>query len=75
MKNQNENLVKISKSVIKNLDLKFYLSHARAYKNYSNEEVQMRMVKREALKLASNDHELTYLFVDRVIKQINLFLI
>jgi hypothetical protein len=75
MNNQNENLVKISKKIIRNLDLKTYITHAKLYKNNSSQKISINEVKKEALKLASNDFESTYLFIDRVLKQINLLLI
>jgi hypothetical protein len=75
MKNNNENLIYISKSIIENLDLKNYISHAKLYKSDSLGKVQINDLKKEALKLATNDFERTYIFVDRVLKQVNLLLL
>ena len=75
MKNQNENLVKISKKVISNLDLTNYVAHAKIYKSASFGKITINEVKRDALKMATNDFEQTYIFINRVLKQINLLLI
>jgi hypothetical protein len=55
MKNNNENLIYISKSIIENLDLKNYISHAKLYKSDSLGKVQINDLKKEALKLATNE--------------------
>jgi predicted AAA+ superfamily ATPase len=75
MKNTNENLISISEKVIKNLGITHYMKHIKTYRSNFLGQLSENELRKEALKWATNDFERTYIFVNRVLKQINLLLL
>lgn len=61
--------------IIKQLDLNFYISHLDCFKDDFKDKVQINEVKRQIIKMAKNQGEMNYLFVDKIIKQIKLLLV
>lgn len=72
---KNNIIVKKAKKVIKELDLfrsidsKIYINHTKDLRYSANE------VRKCILENAANDFEMNYLFIEKILKQINLFLL
>jgi hypothetical protein len=72
---KNDIIVKKAKKVIKHLGL-VRRTHLKNYTNYTKiERYSENDVKKCILKNAENDSERNYLFIEKVLKQINLFLL
>lgn len=69
-------IVQRAKEVINDLKLRIRIDYLKQYKSviykerYSENEIKIYI-----LELAENNHEQNYLFVNRVLKQINLLLL
>lgn len=69
-------LVQKAKTVINDLGLLFRIEHLKEYKNLNQKEnYSENYLRRYILSLAKNETQMNYLFIEKVLKQINLFLL
>jgi hypothetical protein len=73
MNNENKNLNKIATKVVNELNLVTFISSG-LFLGYGRKQYSQRDIQRAALKYATNDFEQTYIFINRVVKQIKLIL-
>ena len=67
-------IVSRAKKVIKFANLQSVDMHKR-YRNKEGDYYSGNNIKKDILDLAENEHEQNYLFVNKVLKQINLLLL
>lgn len=69
-------VVQKAKTVINNLGLLHRLDHIKEYTNIEKRErYKENEIRRYILDIAENDKQRNYLFIERVLKQINLMLL
>lgn len=69
-------LVQKAKTVINDLGLLFRIEHIKEYKNLNQKEnYSENYLRRYILSLAKNEAQMNYLFIEKVLKQINLLLL
>jgi hypothetical protein len=69
-------IVQRAKTVINDLGLVFRIDYLKEYKNIVQiERYTENYLRKYILHLAENENEMNYLFVEKVLKQINLMLL
>jgi hypothetical protein len=72
--NKQENIYHTANEVIEVLDLRYYIDHAKIFMNVDKERFSINEIKLHISHLGKNDYEKTYLFANKVIKQLQMML-
>ena len=69
-------IVHKAKAIINDLGLVGRIDYLKEYKNINQiERYSEKYLKKYILQLAENENEMNYLFIEKVLKQINLMLL
>lgn len=72
--NKNENIVRDANKIIDKLDLMYYIDHAKLFMNSDKERFSINEVKLAIFTQGTTDNEKTYLYANKVIKQLQMML-